>query len=432
MNCLSIAFVLPNYRPMLLNQTRAMQFMRQHGLDVIVATSPVNVTYFSDYFCWSDALFKEYMGAPGASSSPALICAVLPLEGPPALVLGPAFALNACDSWVRDLRFYGDFPLEWSAAGLPSNDTDRRFVTLLRDQPRYPTAMDALFAVLRERGLDGASIGLDSECLSAANLDLIRNGLPRASIKNCSNLIRLIRMVKSPEELKRLTRAATINEQAGFETFRQARPGVSSIDLAQHYRTFVAKSGADVDHFSYSDRGLSISTESECRFMENDVLYMDFGCVCDRYFSDTAATLAVNGISPLLLEKYNALRLCVDEGVTMMRPKVKASQIQAAMMKALKECGISASFPHGHGIGMEIRDYPIIVPDNGLRIQDDCLNVSSDLPMEEGMVNNLEVCVFLPMIGAVALEESLVVGANGARRLIPHDRRAPFVTESGG
>jgi Xaa-Pro aminopeptidase len=417
---------------MLLNQTRAMQFMRQHGLDVIVATSPVNVTYFSDYFCWSDALFKEYMGAPGTSSGPALICAVLPLEGQPALVLGPAFALNARDCWVRDLRFYGDFPLEWSSAGLPLNDTDRRFVTLLRDQPRYPTAIDALFAVLRERGLDGASIGLDSECVSAANLDLIRNRLPRASIKNCSNLIRLIRMVKGPEELKRLTHAATINEQAGFETFNLARPGVSSIDLAQHYRACVAKSGADVDHFSYSGHGLSIFTEGEYLFAENDVLYMDFGCVCDRYFSDTAATLAVNRIPPLLLQKYNALRLSVDAGVSMMRPGVKASQIQAAMIEALKESGITASFPHGHGIGMEIRDYPIIVPDNGLRIQDDCLNVASDLPMEEGMVNNLEVCVFLPMIGAVALEESLVVGANGARRLIPHNRRAPFVTESGG
>jgi Xaa-Pro aminopeptidase len=417
---------------MLLNQTRAVQFMRQHGLDVIIATSPVNVTYFSDYFCWSDALFKEYMGAPGASSSPALICAVLPLEGQPALVLGPAFALNARDSWVRDLRFYGDFPLEWSASGLPSNDSERRFVTLLRDHPRYPAAVDGLLAVLHERGLNDASIGLDSENLSTEVLDLIRNGLPRASIKNCSNLIRLIRMVKSPEEMKRLTRAATINEQAGLETFRLARPGVSSVDLAQHYRASVAKSGADFDHFSYSEHGLSIFTEGEYRFAENDVLYMDFGCVCNRYFSDTAATLAVNGISSLLLKKYDALRLCVDAGVSMMRPGVKASQIQAAMIEALKECGITASFPHGHGVGMEIRDYPIIVPDNGLRIQDDCVNVASDLSMEEGMVNNLEACVFLPMIGAVSIEESLVVGAYGARQLIPHDRRAPFVTESDG
>jgi Xaa-Pro dipeptidase len=148
--------------------------------------------------------------------------------------------------------------------------------------------------------------------------------------------------------------------------------------------------------------------------------------VCDHYFSDTAATLAVNGISPLLLEKYKALRSCMDAGASMMRPGIKSSQIQAAMIEALREHGITASFPHGHGIGMEIRDYPIIVPDNGLRIQDDCVNIASDLPMEEGMVNNLEACVFLPMVGAVTIEESLVVGPNGVQKLVPQDRRFPF------
>jgi Xaa-Pro dipeptidase len=412
---------------MLLNQTRATQFMRQCGLDVIVAASPVNVTYFSDYFCWSDALFKEYMGSPGAPSSPALICAVFPLEAEPALVLGPAFAFNARDSWVRDLRFFGDFPLEWSAAGLPTTDLERRFVTLLRDHPRYPTAAESLVAVLRERGLADARIGLDSESISATNLNALRGALPRAEIKNCSNLIRLIRMVKSPEELKRLTRAAEINEQAGFETFALATPGSSALDLAQNYRSRIAKAGADFDHFSPSGHGLSIFTEGEYRLASNDVLYMDFGCVHDHYFSDTAATLAVNGVSSLLLEKYGALGSCIDAGGKMMRPGVKASEVQAAMIEALKERGVVASFPQGHGVGIEIRDYPIIVPDNGLRVQDDCVNVASDLPMEAGMVNNLEACVFLPMVGAVAIEKSFVVEANGVRPLIPQDRRAPFV-----
>jgi Xaa-Pro dipeptidase len=401
--------------------------MRQYGLDAIVATSSVNVTYFSDYYCWSDALFKEYMGSPGASGSPTLICAVFPLEGQPALVIGPAFALNARDSWIRDLRFYGDFPLDWSASGQPANDVERRFCTLLRDHPRYLTAAEALFAVLRERGLQDASIGLDSENLSSATLDLIKKGLPGASIKNCSNLIRLIRMVKSPEELSRLARVAKINEQAGFETFHMARPGVSSLDLVQQYRVSVAKLGADVDHFSYSGGALSIVTEGEY-FFSNDVLYMDFGCKSEGYFSDTAATLALNGMPPLLAEKYSALRSCIDAGASLMRPDVKASKIQAAMFEALKAAGVTESFPHGHGIGMELRDYPILVPDNGLRITDGCVNVASDLPMEEGMVNNLEVCVFLPMTGAVAIEESFVVGANGAQQLVPQDRSRPFMS----
>ena len=111
-----------------------------------------------------------------------------------------------------------------------------------------------------------------------------------------------------------------------------------------------------------------------------------------------------------------------------MRPGVKGSEIQAAMAGALRESGITASFPHGHGIGIEIRDYPIVVPNNGLKIHDDCVDVASDLPMEEGMVSNLEACVFLPLVGSVTLEESHVVTADGHRQLVPQQRRTPVVT----
>ncbi|MCZ6678027.1 MAG: hypothetical protein O7E52_12330 [Candidatus Poribacteria bacterium] len=45
---------------MLFNRIRAVEYMQRYGVDVLVATSPVNITYFSDYACWLDPLFKEY------------------------------------------------------------------------------------------------------------------------------------------------------------------------------------------------------------------------------------------------------------------------------------------------------------------------------------------------------------------------------------
>lgn len=38
---------------------RAAKFMRGCGVDALVATSPVNITYFSDHACWLDPLFAE-------------------------------------------------------------------------------------------------------------------------------------------------------------------------------------------------------------------------------------------------------------------------------------------------------------------------------------------------------------------------------------
>ena len=48
------------------------------------------------------------MMAPGASSNVPQKFAVFPLEGEPALVVGPDFATNAADLWVRDLHIAGN------------------------------------------------------------------------------------------------------------------------------------------------------------------------------------------------------------------------------------------------------------------------------------------------------------------------------------
>ena len=71
--------------------------------------------------------------------------------------------------------------------------------------------------------------------------------------------------------------------------------------------------------------------------------------------------------------------------------------------------------------------YPIIVPDNGLRIRDACIDLESDLPLEENMVVNLEASIAHFGVGDTHLEQSLLVTANGCRPLVPHDRSKPFV-----
>ena len=85
--------------------------------DALIATSPVNITYFTDYFIWIDALMKEYMVKPGASPDIAQGYALFPFDGEPALmVTSSMLAVNGVDLWVRDLRISGAAGLDWSLA----------------------------------------------------------------------------------------------------------------------------------------------------------------------------------------------------------------------------------------------------------------------------------------------------------------------------
>ncbi len=409
---------------MLFNKSRAIEYMKRFELDALVATSPVNITYFTDFYCGIDSKFKDYMIVPGASSRLCQAYAVFPLEGEPALVvsMGSVFAVNAADLWVDDLFLVGDDPMDSSLPPGPMSGDAARFFKLHNSSQHYSTATEALLSILNGRDLTGARIGLEKEDLPDDEKQTILRQLPDATIKDCTNLIRMIRMVKSPEELKRMSRAAEISEQAGMESLSLAQPGRQIADLVQHYRASVAAKGAEFEHFYYGMYGMGIAAEPDYILNENDVLFVDFGCIYKHYFSDTGTTLAMRELSGDLLARRTALFDSMTTAAQTLCPGVKSSTVRDVMWETLEANGITAVFPHGHGFGLEVRDYPIIVADNGLRIRDDCIDVPSDLPLEENMVINLEAAVFMPGIGSVHIEQSFVVTSTGSRPLVSQDR----------
>jgi Xaa-Pro aminopeptidase len=416
---------------MLFNKTRAMAYMERCGVDVLVAASPVNITYFSGYYCWIDPLFREYMMAPGASSNVPQKFAVFPLEGEPALVVGPDFATNAADLWVRDLHIAGNPVIDTSLTPEALPEDDQRILDLLRSPHRNAKPTDALLSILKARGLTEARIGVEMEGLAPSAKAEIAESLPKASIMDCSDLIRLIRMVKTEEELARLTRAAEISEEAGMESLALARAGKTMAHVIQHYRERIGECGADLDHFMFGVNGLGFALERDYVLKDDDMLYVDWGCIYQHYFSDTGTTLAIGEPSAVLRDKHAALRECVIRAVDLVRPGVKSSEVRAVMWNTLNGRGITATFPHGHGMGLEVRDYPIIVADNGLRINDDCVDAASDLPFEENMVINLEAMTFMPGVASPHIEQSFVVTAEGCRPLCPQDRSGPVRPEAG-
>jgi Xaa-Pro aminopeptidase len=102
------------------------------------------------------------------------------------------------------------------------------------------------------------------------------------------------------------------------------------------------------------------------------------------------------------------------------------------MREALADRGITRSYPHGHGLGVEVRDYPILVPDASGVIRDECIEIGADLPLEPNMVVNLEAAVLTLGVRSVHCEQSFVVTDAGARLLVTQDRTAPLVVGGPG
>ena len=415
---------------MLFNEPRARAYMERYDLDALVATSPANIRYFSDYVCCFDTVMKEYMLNPGASSHLMQAYAVYPREGNPALVVNPFFAVNATQIWVEDLYLYGGTGVDLSQSVPLEAKSLRTIPGLLERASANATATDALLSILRDRGLMGGRIGVEIEALPGDCLQTIRESLSGADILDCTNLLRLVRMVKSPEELARMTRSAAISEEVALPILSHAARGTRMRDLSQQYRAGVAAAGANFEHFIYSIRGLGLAqAETDHTLEADDSLQCDFGCIYEGYYSDTGVTLAMGSAPESHMARYADLRVAVDASLTVMKPGARASSVHGALHATLGERGLDATDGSGHGLGIEIRDYPIIMADNGRRIVDGCVDEPSDLPLEEGMVLNVEVGYYAATVGVVFIEQTSVVTADSCRPLVEQDRRFPLVSE---
>ena len=415
---------------MLFHEQRAIQWMDRYGLDLMIARSPANVTYFTGYQCWLDPLMKQYMMNPGASSDLAPYFAAFARTSESALVLNQALGVNAAETTSRELYLYGQSTSEPTRT---PHDLTKRDMAIdrpyLRATEQHGTWLAALTAFLSNHALTDARIGLEMKSFPRDELDQLKRALPRARLLDCTNVIRLIRMVKSEEEQRRLSRAAEIAEVAGFEALSRVRVGHPLQELVQSYRARVAELGADFEHFAYSIGGYGMATQPEYTLTVDDILFIDFGCIYRHYFSDTGTTLMMHQPRPAEMEFFRAIRAALKEAAAAMYPGTRAADVHAHMSGVGQRYSLSELSAEGHGLCVELRDYPIILPDNGLRIRDDCVDIESNLPLEKGMVLNLEACLFLSGYGAWHTEQTFLIGDNGATPLIAQPRDQPVIAD---
>lgn len=401
--------------------------MNRCDLDAVVATSPPNVTYTSGFYMWLDSLFKRYMIDPGGSSDLFRRFVLVPREGESAFIIDRDMQTNAAETWIDDVYVGGEADMDSPVGSVRDAAADLAY---LPGRHRHPTTLQCLVEAIRSRGLEHGRIGVELEGLSADSGREIRSALGTAQVLDCTNLLRLIRMVKTHEEMQRMARAAEIGEAATDKALALCQPGVSTRELAQCFRCGVSELGADFDHFAFSIAGYGIATEPDYRLTAHDMMYVDYGCRYGYYYSDAGTTFSMQPLRKSDQDLFDTVEASMAAGVDALKPGLPASAAHEAMRQVLEANGLFGQYPHGHGMGLELRDYPILVANNGRRIKDDCVDLPSDLPLEEDMVLNLEVGIFLPNYGSLQNEQTFVVTSDGSRPLVEQNRSRPVTPDN--
>src|SRR4029077_14428536 len=118
--------------------------------------------------------------------------------------------------------------------------------------------------------------------------------------------------------------------------------------------------------------------------------FFDYGVIFQQYYSDSGKTVFSGGMSKEHSETYRALWQTVEETKDEIRPGTLPSTILDMLAKKLSTSGIKNIYAHGHAIGLEPREHPVIMRSNYGKFSDGIITETTDLPLEQGMTFNLE------------------------------------------
>lgn len=409
---------------MLLNRDRALRLMQKHGLDALVATSPENVMYASDYECSTHWLNK------GAQ----VYAALTPAAAPPAFLVAPSLELEAIVDgdgvWINDVWLVGAFR-RGPAAREAMDTVGRRGFDLAQRAHHADTAVDALVAALGERGLTRGRIGLDETGMSEPIWAEIGRRLPNATVVPASSVWWQIRMVKTPEEIRRLTLACAITEQAMNAAFGLAKPGVSEADVVREYHQQLVARDARPTFAMFGSgarTGYPHLLQSTKALEAGDLIRYDIGCTYRYYHSDTARATVLGRPSDLHRKIWDAMVAGEEAAIARVRAGAEPRDIHAAGMKPGLDAGLVdfARFHCGHGIGISVYDPPLMTAADPTRSIFLMPGVEDGL--EEGMVINVEVGYYLQGVVGFLCEDTMIVRRDGCE-LLTHNSKSLIFEE---
>lgn len=414
---------------MLLNRERMLQKMEEFDLDVVIASHPENVSYLADFQSHLPYMYR-FLNVESFALFPRN------KDIAPALIVSKSDISWAAryPSWMEEVYTFGNDGYAVYPGGAMS-EGEQRFKAMLDDRDRHEAAAgSAIVRALKAKGLDKGKIGLDHKNVYPETLELITRGLPHAQIWDAFELIRLVRMVKTPEELERITEVGLSNERAAQSVLDHLAEGVSEAELLQHFLECTAKEGAVLEFWntaSGTQSSMNIMSyghhnpRAPYRLRKGDLFRYDGGSIYNKYHSDAGGVAVLGTPNERMKTCYRAIEVGMQKALELLRPGVLPSVLYAQVIAAVEKEGITdyarQSYFCGHGIGIEARDYPIF--SKPVKARSPFLpNGTYDLPVEEGMVISIEVPYYELGLGGLQVEFTLLVTKDGCKNLYPHHR----------
>jgi Xaa-Pro dipeptidase len=340
--------------------------MHQQGLNTSIITDPKHIYYLTGFASDPHERFLGLVLSHG--EEPVLIV--------PALDAEAAHAVSSVQNIITH------------------SDTDHPYVLLKK-----------------QLGESKQHLGIEKDQLTVSRFEQLQETIGAQSYHDIGSILQRMRVKKTSEEIVRMKHAIHLIEEVLRQGLTRVQVGVTEIELVAELEYLMKKLGADGPSFetmvlSGPNTGLPHGSAGQRKIQNGDLLMFDMGVFANGYASDITRTFAIGDISKELSTIYNAVLEANLQGIESIRPGVTLASIDEAARNVINLAGYGPQFMHrlGHGLGMDVHEYPSVHGNN------------LDL-VQAGMVFTIEPGIYVSGLGGVRIEDDVLVTEDGVEVL---------------
>jgi len=297
--------------------------------------------------------------------------------------------------------------------------------------------------ILGDLGMLGGRCGMELDVLPVLVFERWRNILGYDNAVDAWPLIRDLRLIKSPFEIRQIKRSGEIVSHVFEKAKEIIREGMREVDIAAmlesegrmhghqgflrmrglnqemmnmyitHGLSGTVVSGADVPISGAGTTHAIAQGPSVNKVQKGIPLLIDYGGGYNGYITDETRAYAIGELKDIYLKGHAVAREIIEETMAFAKEGVDGTEVFMKALHRTKHEGLYEYFMGygegkvgfiGHGLGLEINELPVITPRHKIILQ-------------EGMVFAFEPKFIIPGEGSVGIEVDFIVRKNGLERV---------------
>lgn len=212
------------------------------------------------------------------------------------------------------------------------------------------------------------------------------------------------RMIKDEEEIANIKKACEITDNAFEYICKYIKRGMTEKQVAKELENFMIESGAEGIAFDTivatgENSSMPHAVPTDKKIESNDVVLIDFGCKYKGYCSDMTRTIFVDGITDEEKRIYNLVLENQEKVLNEIKEDANARILTMMVESDLKVNGYTLDHAIGHGVGLDIHEFPFIGKKDNL--------------LKENMVITDEPGIYIPGTFGVRIEDTILVKKEG-------------------